>query len=53
MNMEVFKLFLLIFVIGLLCSAIPMGYIGMIFGSIAVLVNSIILTILLKKGLLK
>jgi hypothetical protein len=51
--MNYFKTFLLFLIVGLFCSAAPFGVAGIILGSPAVIINSIILTLLLHKGLLK
>jgi hypothetical protein len=44
------RIFFTILGIGVLCSAIPLGYLGMIFGFPSVLLNSIFLTFLHNKS---
>lgn len=48
-----FKTFLIILAIGIISSTIPFGYLSMIFGFPAVLLNAILLSFIFKNKLYK
>ena len=49
MGINKVKLFFTMLGIGVICSAIPLGYLGMILGFPSVLLNSVFLTLFLTK----
>lgn len=51
LSFSVLGKFLAILMIGLLCSLIPLGPIGLFFGWPAVLLNSLIITVVFRKDL--
>ena len=48
--MKAVKIFFTLLGVGILCSAVPLGYLGLVFGFPSVLLNSVLLTFLYNKS---